>query len=154
MVRWLDSCKCLLALITDSHTLNVKVIIQRFKIPAVCMWLPSRVTQVPFYQEFDFVSHPTVGSYFIDKPFGIVWVAHVVEDLGVPLRKEPIIVGLVPPQQVDVEGRVYSSIFELLRQLNSIIICYQVTRNNSHWSNVFGQELSSLSLRQGKIFGR
>ena len=71
--------------------------------------------------------------------------------------------GVVPPQEhggvmtrwrAVVEGRVYSSIFELLRQLNSIIICRWITRDDSHWSNVLGQELSSLSLRQGKIFGR
>jgi len=134
--------------------MELEIIIQRFKVPAVCMWLPSRVAQVPFYQEFDFVGHPAVGGYLINKPFGIIWVAHVIEGLGIPLWKEPIIIGLVPPQQVVVEGRVYSSIFELLRQLNSIIIHHQITRNDSHWSNVFGQELSSLSLRQGKIFGR
>jgi len=127
---------------------------QCFKVPAVCMQLPSRVAQVPFYQEFDFVAHPMVGSYFIDEPFSVVWVAHVVEGLGVLLRKEPIVVGLMLPQQVDVEGRVYSSIFELLGQLDSIIIHRWITHNDSHWSNVFGQELSSLSLRQGKIFGR
>ena len=118
------------------------------------MQLPSRVTQVPFYQEFNFVAHPTVGSYFIDEPFGVVWVAHVVEGLGILLRKEPIVIGLMPPQQVDMEGRVYSSIFELLRQLNSIIIRHQITRDDSHWPNVFGQELLSSSLRQGKVFGR
>jgi len=134
--------------------MELEIIIQRFKVPAVCMRLPSRVAQVPFYQEFDFVAHPTVGGYFIDEPFGVIWVAHVVEGLGIPLWKEPIVIGLMPPQQVDVEGRVYSSIFELLRQLDSIIICRQITRNNSHWSNVLGQELSSSSLRQGKIFGR
>jgi len=94
------------------------------------------------------------SGYLIDEPFGVVWVAHVVEGLGVPLRKEPIVVGLVLPQQVDVEGWVYSSIFELLRQLNSIIIHCRITCDDSHWSNVFGQELSSSSLRQGKIFGR
>jgi len=134
--------------------MELEIIIQCFKVPAVCVCLPSRVTQVPFYQEFDFVAHPAVGSYLINEPFGIIWVAHVVEGLGVLLRKEPIIVGLMPPQQVDVEGRVYSSIFELLRQLDSIIIHRRITRNDSHWSNVFGQELSSSSLRQGKIFGR
>jgi len=133
--------------------MELKIVIQRFKIPAVCMWLPSRVAQVPFHQEFDFIAHPTVGGYLIDKPFGIVWVAHVIEGLGVPLRKEPIVVGLVPPQQVDMEGRVYSLIFELLRQLDSIIICCRITCNDSHWPNVFGQELLSLSLRQGKVFG-
>jgi len=134
--------------------MELEIILQCFKVPAVCVWLPSRVAQVPFYQEFDFVAHPTVGGYFIDEPFGVIWVAHVVEGLGVPLRKEPIVVGLMPPQQVDVEGRVYSSIFELLRQLNSIIIHRRITRDDSHWSNVLGQELSSSSLRQGKIFGR
>jgi len=134
--------------------MELEIIIQCFKIPAVCVWLPSRVTQVPFYQEFDFVAHPAVGGYLINEPFGVIWVAHVIEGLGVLLRKEPIVIGLVPPQQVDVEGRVYSSIFELLRQLDSIIICCQITCNDSHWSNVFGQELSSSSLRQGKIFGR
>ena len=134
--------------------MELEIVIQCFKIPAVCMQLPSRVAQVPFYQEFNFVAHPTVGGYFIDKPFGVVWVAHVVEGLGVPLQEEPIIIGLMPPQKVDVEGRVYSSIFELLRQLNSIIIRCQITRVDSHLSNVFGQELLSSSLRQGKIFGR
>jgi len=134
--------------------MELKIVVQCFKIPAVCMQLPSRVTQVPFYQEFNFVAHPTVGSYFIDEPFGVVWVAHVVEGLGILLRKEPIVIGLMPPQQVDMEGRVYSSIFELLRQLNSIIIRHQITRDDSHWPNVFGQELLSSSLRQGKVFGR
>jgi len=134
--------------------MELEIIIQCLKVPAVCVRLPSRVAQVPFYQEFDFVAHPTVGSYFIDEPFGIVWVAHVIEGLGIPLWKEPIVVGLVPPRQVDVEGRVYSSIFELLRQLDSIIIRRRITRDDSHWSNVLGQELSSSSLRQGKIFGR
>jgi len=95
-----------------------------------------------------------VGSYFIDKSFGIVWVVHVVEGLGVLLWKEHIVVGLMPPQQVDMESRVYSLIFELLRQLDSIIICHWITCDNSHWPNVFGQELSSSSLRQGKVFGR
>ena len=95
-----------------------------------------------------------MGGYFIDEPFGVVWVAHVIEGLGVPLWKEPIVVGLVPPQQVDMEGRVYSLIIELLRQLDSIIICRRITHDDSHWSNVLGQELSSSSLRQGKIFGR
>jgi len=93
--------------------MELEIIIQCFKIPAVWVQLPSRVAQVPFYQEFDLVAHPTVGGYFIDKPFGIVWVAHVIEGLGVPLQKEPIIVGLMPPQQVDMKGRVYSLIFEL-----------------------------------------
>ena len=79
--------------------------------------------------------------------------AHVVEGLGIPLREEPTVVGLMLPQQVDMEGRVYLSILELLRQLDSIIICHWVTRDNSHWPNVFGQELLSSSLRQGKVFG-
>jgi len=134
--------------------MELEIIVQCFKVPAVCVRLPSRVTQVPFYQEFDFVAHPAVGGYLIDEPFSVVWVAHVIEGLGILLWKEPIVVGLVPPQQVDVEGRMYSSIFELLRQLNSIIIHHWITHDDSHWSNVFGQELSSLSLRQGKIFGR
>jgi len=134
--------------------MELEIVVQCLKIPAVCVQLPSRVAQVPFYQEFNFVAHPTVGGYFIDEPFGIVWVAHVVEGLGIPLQKEPIVVGLVLPQQVDVEGRVYSSIFELPQQLNSIIIRRRITRDDSHWSNVLGQELSSSSLRQGKIFGR
>ena len=120
----------------------------------MCVRLPSRVAQVPFHQEFDFIAHPVVGSYLINEPFSVVWVAHVIEGLGVLLRKEPIIVGLMLPQQVDMEGRVYLSIFELLRQLNSIIICCWITHNDSHWSNLFGQELLSSSLRQGKIFGR
>jgi len=119
--------------------MELEIIIQHFKIPAVCVWLPSRVTQVPFYQEFDFVAHPTVGSYFINKPFGTIWLAHVVEGLGIPLWKEPIVVGLVLPQQVDVEGRVYSLIFELLRQLNNIIICCRITLQaflNVLWQNI------------------
>jgi len=111
--------------------MELEILIQCFKIPAVCVRLPSRVTQVPFHQEFNFV----------------VWVAHVIEGLGVPLREEPTVVGLVLPQQVDMEGRVYSSILELLRQLDSIIICRQITCDDSHWPNVFGQELS------GKVFG-
>ena len=133
--------------------MELEIVVQHFKIPAVCVWLPSRVAQVPFHQEFDFIAHPMVGSYLIDKPFGVVWVAHVIEGLGVLLRKEPIIIGLVPPQQVDMEGRVYSLIFELLRQLNSIIIHCWITWDDSHWPNVFGQELSSSALRQGKVFG-
>jgi len=134
--------------------MELEIVIQHFKVPAVCMQLPSKVAQVPFHQEFDFIAHPMVGSYLIDEPFSVVWVAHVIEGLGVPLRKKPIIVGLMPPQQADMEGRVYSSIFELLRQLNSIILCCQIPHDDSHWPNVFGQELLSSSLRQGKVFGR
>jgi len=134
--------------------MELKVVVQHLKISAVCMQLPSRVAQVPFHQEFNFIAHPTVGSYLIDEPFSVVWVAHVIEGLGVLLQKEPIVVGLVPPQQVDMEGRVYSSIFELPQQLNSIIIHRRITRDNFHWPNVFGQELSSSSLRQGKVFGQ
>ena len=63
-----------------------------------------------------------MGSYFIDEPFGVVRVAHVVEGLGIPLWKEPIIVGLVLSQEVDMEGRVYPLIFELLGQLERIIV--------------------------------
>ena len=63
-----------------------------------------------------------MGGYFIDEPFGIIRVAHVIEGLGIPLWKEPIIVGLVSSQEVDVEGRVYPSIFELLGQLERIIV--------------------------------
>jgi len=133
--------------------MELEIVVQRFKIPAVCMQLPSRVTQVPFHQEFDFIAHPTVGGYLINEPFSVVWVAHVIEGLGVLLQKEPIVVGLMPPQQVDMEGRVYSLIFELPQQLNSIIICCWITCDDSHWPNVFEQELSSSSLRQGKVFG-
>ena len=63
-----------------------------------------------------------MGSYFIDEPFSVVRVAHVVEGLGIPLWKEPIVVGLVSSQEVDVEGRVYPLIFELLGQLERIIV--------------------------------
>ena len=63
-----------------------------------------------------------MGSYFIDEPFGVVRVAHVIEGLGIPLWKEPIVVGLVLSQEVDMEGRVYPSIFELLGQLKHIIV--------------------------------
>jgi len=51
-----------------------------------------------------------VGGYFIDEPFGVVWVAHVIEGLGVLLWKEPIVIGLVLPQQVDVEGTLCAEI--------------------------------------------
>ena len=63
-----------------------------------------------------------MGGYFINEPFGVIRVAHVVEGLGIPLWKEPIIVGLVSSQEVDMEGRVYPSIFELLGQLEHIIV--------------------------------
>ena len=63
-----------------------------------------------------------MGSYFIDEPFSVVRVAHVVEGLGILLWKEPIVVGLVSSQEVDVEGRVYPLIFELLGQLKHIIV--------------------------------
>ena len=63
-----------------------------------------------------------MGGYFIDQPFGVVRVAHVIEGLGIPLWKEPIVVGLVSSQEVDMEGRVYPSIFELLGQLERIIV--------------------------------
>ena len=63
-----------------------------------------------------------MGGYFINEPFGVVRVAHVVEGLGIPLWKEPIIVGLVSSQEVDMEGRVYPLIFELLGQLECIIV--------------------------------
>ena len=63
-----------------------------------------------------------MGGYFVDKPFSIVRVAHVIEGLGIPLWKEPIIVGLMSSQEVDMEGRVYPSIFELLGQLEHIIV--------------------------------
>jgi len=42
--------------------MELEIIIQHFKVPAVCMQLPSRIAQVPFYQEFDFVAHPVVGG--------------------------------------------------------------------------------------------
>ena len=63
-----------------------------------------------------------MGGYFIDQPFGVVRVAHVIEGLGILLWKEPIVVGLVSSQEVDMEGRVYPSIFELLGQLEHIIV--------------------------------
>ena len=63
-----------------------------------------------------------MGGYFIDEPFGVIRVAHVVEGLGILLWEEPIVVGLVLLQEVDVEGRVYPSIFELLGQLERIIV--------------------------------
>ena len=63
-----------------------------------------------------------MGGYFINEPFSVVRVAHVVEGLGIPLWKEPIVVGLVSSQEVDMEGRVYPSIFELLGQLERIIV--------------------------------
>ena len=63
-----------------------------------------------------------MGSYFIDEPFSVIRVAHVIEGLGIPLWKEPIVIGLVSLQEVDMEGRVYPSIFELLGQLECIIV--------------------------------
>ena len=84
------------------------------------MWLPCGVAQVPVNEELDCIAHPLMGSYFIDEPFGVIRVAHVIEGLGIPLWKELIIVGLVSLQEVDMEGRVYPSIPELLGQLDHI----------------------------------
>ena len=92
-----------------------------------------------------------MDSYFINEPFGIVRVAHVVEGLGIPLREELIVIGLVSSQEVDMEGRVYPLIPELLGQLNCIVIHFQIARDDLHRSNVFWQELSSSSFRQGKV---
>ena len=63
-----------------------------------------------------------MGGYFINEPFGVIRVAHVIEGLGIPLWKEPTVVGLMLSQEVDMEGRVYPSIFELLGQLEHIIV--------------------------------
>jgi len=63
--------------------MELEIVVQRFKVPAVCVWLPSRVTQVPFHQEFDFIAHPMVGGYLIDEPFSVVWVAHHQQNQGV-----------------------------------------------------------------------
>ena len=86
------------------------------------MRLPGRIAQVPLHEEVDSIAHPMVGCYLVDESLSVVRVAHVVEGLGIPLWKEPIIVGLVSSQEVDMEGRVYPLIFELLGQLEHIIV--------------------------------
>ena len=82
----------------------------------------SGVAQVPFNKELDLVAHPSMGDYLVDEPFGIVWAVHVIEGLGIPFQEEPIVVGLVSSQQIDMEGGIYSSTFELLGQLEPIIV--------------------------------
>ena len=131
--------------------MELKVFIQCLQVFAVHMWLPCGVAQVPVNEELDRVAHPSMGSYFINEPFGVVRVAHVIEGLGIPLWKELIVVGLMSSQEVDMEGRVYPSIPELLGQLDCIVIHFQIARDDLHRSNVFRQELSSSSFRQGKI---
>ena len=131
--------------------MELKVFIQCLQVFAVCMWLPCGVAQVPVNEELDCIAHPLMGSYFIDEPFGVIRVAHVIEGLGIPLWKELIIVGLMSSQEVDMEGRVYPSIPELLGQLDHIFIHFQIACDDLHRSNVFRQELSSLSFRQGKV---
>ena len=131
--------------------MELEVFIQCLQVFAVCMWLPCGVAQVPVNEELDRIAHPSMGSYFIDEPFGVIRVAHVVEGLGIPLWKELIVVGFMSSQEVDVEGRVYPLIPELLGQLDHIVICFQIAHNDLHRSNVFWQELSSSSFRQGKV---
>ena len=92
-----------------------------------------------------------MGSYLVNEPFGVVRVAHVIEGLGIPLQEELMIIGLMSSQEVDMEGRVYPSISELLGQLDRIVIHFQIACNNLHRSNVFRQELSSSSFRQSKV---
>ena len=115
------------------------------------MRLPCGVTQVPGNKELNRIAHPSMGGYFVDEPFGIIRVAHVIDGLGIPLGEEPIVIGLVSSQEVDMEGRVYPSIFELLGQLNHIIIHFQIVCDDLHRSNVFQQELPSSTFRQGKV---
>ena len=131
--------------------MELEVFVQCLQVFAVHMWLPCGVAQVPVNKELDRIAHPLMGGYFINKPFGIIRVAHVIEGLGIPLWKELIIIGLVSSQEVDMEGRVYLLIPELLGQLNHIVIHFQIAHNDLHRSNVFWQELSSLSFRQGKV---
>ena len=102
--------------------MELEVLIQCLQIFTVHVRLPCGVTQVPANKELDCIAHPSMGSYFIDKPFSVVRVAHVIEGLGILLWKEPIVIGLVLLQEVDMEGRVYPSIFELLGQLEHIIV--------------------------------
>ena len=63
------------------------------------------------------VAHPSMRGHLIYEPFSVVWTAHVVNGLGILLSEEPIVIGLVSSQQIDMEGRVNPSIFELLGQL-------------------------------------
>ena len=64
-----------------------------------------------------------MGDYLVNETFGIVWAVHVIEGLGIPFWEEPIIVGLMSSQQIDMEGGIYSLTFELLGQLEPIIVC-------------------------------
>ena len=131
--------------------MELEVFIQCLQVFAVRVWLPCGVAQVPVNKELDRVAHPSMGGYFIDEPFGVIRVAHVIEGLGIPLWKELIIIGLMLSQEVDMEGRVYPLIPELLGQLDRIVIHFQIARDDLHRSNVFRQELSSSSFRQGKV---
>ena len=131
--------------------MELEVFAQCLQVFAVCMWLPCGVAQVPVNKELNRIAHPSMGGYFIDKPFGVVRVAHVIEGLGIPLWKELIIIGLMSLQEVDMEGRVYPSIPELLGQLDHIVIHFQIACDDLHRSNVFQQELSSSSFRQSKV---
>ena len=131
--------------------MKLKVFIQCLQVFAVCMRLPCGVAQVPVNKELNCIAHPSMGGYFTDKPFGVIRVAHVIEGLGIPLWKELIVIGLVLSQEVDMEGRVYPLIPELLGQLDHIVIHFQIARNDLHRSNVFWQELLSSSFRQGKV---
>ena len=131
--------------------MELEVFVQCLQVFAVHMRLPCGVAQVPVNKELNHIAHPSMGGYFIDKPFGVVRVAHVIEGLGIPFWKELIVIGLVLSQEVDVEGRVYPSIPELLGQLDRIVIHFQIARDDLHRSNVFWQELSSSSFRQGKV---
>ena len=80
----------------------------------------------------DLIAHPSMGGYLINKPFGVVWIAHVIEGLGISRWQEPIVVGLM------------LFIFELLRQLEHILIIHlYAIRNDLHRSYVFLQELPS-----------
>ena len=45
-----------------------------------------------------------MGDYLVDEPFGIIWAVHVIEGLGILFREEPIVVGLVSSQQIDMEA--------------------------------------------------
>ena len=102
--------------------MELEVLIQCLQILTVHVWLPCGVAQVPVNEELNCVAHPSMGSYFIDEPFSVIRVVHVIEGLGILLWKEPIVVGLMLSQEVDMEGGVYPLIFELLEQLKHIII--------------------------------
>ena len=102
--------------------MELKVLVQCLQILTVRVQLPCGVTQVPTNEELNCVAHPLMGGYFIDEPFGVIRVAHVVEGLGIPLWKVPIVIGLMSSQEVDMEGMVYPSIFEWLGQLEHIVV--------------------------------